>query len=74
MSRLSRCVRFAVLVAAVPAFGQSVTVVLPAPPRPTVHVVVPSPVVVVPAPVVVEHRTVVVQTKSNRGKHKGHKK
>ena len=77
MSRLTRSFRLAVfaLTTSVPAFAQ-VTVFLPAPPRPTVHVVVPSPVVVVPAPVVVEHRTTVVvqETKGNRGKHKGQRK
>ncbi len=74
MPRFSRCLRLAVFVLAVPAFGQ-VTVVIPAPPRPRVQVIVPAPVVLVPAPVVVEHRTVVVQPgKVNRGKHKGHRK
>lgn len=74
MSNISRCLRLAVLVVGLPAFGQ-VTVVVPAPPRPSVHVVVPSPVVVVPAPVVVEHRTVIVTpVKGNKGKHKGQRK
>lgn len=72
MSRLTRCLRFALLVVAAPVFGQSVTVSLPAPPVPTVHVIAP-------APVVVEHTTVVQpvvvqQGKGNRGKHKGQNK
>lgn len=79
MSRISRSIRLALLVVAGPAFAQ-VTVVLPGPPVPTVHVVVPQPVVVVPAPVVVAPAPVVyvpvpgpvvVQAKGNRGKHKG---
>jgi len=81
MSRLTRCFVFAALLGAVPALAQ-VTVTVPAPPMPSVRVVVPAPVVVhpapvvvQPAPVVVEHRTVIVQpVKSNRGKHKGHRK
>jgi hypothetical protein len=80
MSRLTRCIRLAVLAVAVPAFGQSVTVFVP--PPPSVHVIVPAPVVVVPrrvvvvpAPVVVEERVVVVApVRGNRGKHKGQRK
>lgn len=72
MTRLSRTFCLAVIVLAIPAFGQSVTVVVP---HPTVRVVAPAPVILVPAPVVVEHRTVVVtKAKGNRGKHKGHQK
>ncbi len=76
MSRITRFLVVAVLVAALPALAQSVTVRLPAPPMPSVQVVVPAPVVVQPAParVVVEQRTVYVESKGNRGKHKGQNK
>ena len=77
MSRTNRLLVVALFVAAAPALAQSVTVRLPAPPVPSVQVVVPAPVVVVqpaPARVVVERRTVYVESKGNRGKHKGQNK
>ncbi len=78
MSRLNRCLRIVVLVAAGPAFGQSVTVSLPPPPLPplpTVRVAIspPHPTVVVQERTVV-HETVYVKQKGNRGKHKGQRK
>ena len=79
MPRSFRWFPLAALFATASSFAQDVTVVLPAPPVPTVHVHVPAPVILVPGPVVVEHHTVIEEHDSdhgrgNRGKHKGQRK
>ncbi len=76
MSRMNRLLVMVAFAAATPALAQSVTVRLPAPPVPSVQVVVPAPVVVqsAPAPVIVQQRTVYIEPKGNRGKHKGQNK